>query len=166
MSNTYACSCAPPDSPMEELNNSSAVFSGKVVEITDKNKNAIFQSSADLLDIRFTVNKTWKGIDESEVVVKSSRDSASCGFEFVLNEEYLVYANEIEGDYHVNLCSRTASLSEASMDMEELGHGELPTKLIEEVDSEQSGINYQVVLLILLFIFSVLGFLFIRRRNK
>ena len=37
---TYACSCVQPGSPSEELNNSSAVFSGKVVEIVDGNKTA------------------------------------------------------------------------------------------------------------------------------
>ncbi len=73
---TYACSCVQPGSPSEELNNSSAVFSGKVVEIVDANKNAIIQSSADLLEIRIEVNRDLEGVEESEVIVKTSRDSA------------------------------------------------------------------------------------------
>jgi len=165
---TYACSCVQPGSPSEELNKSTAVFSGKVIEIVDENKNPFFQSSADTLKIRFTVIETWKGNVESEVIVKTARYSDSCGFEFALNEDYLVYANETNGNFHVSLCSRTASLATASSDLNELGTGEIPPKKTNSNIDDSNSFNVPIViaLLILLFIVIIVGFLFLRRGKK
>lgn len=124
---SYACSCVQPGAPLDELDNSSVVFSGKVIEIVDVNKSRVSQSSADPMAVLFEVKDVWKGINQSQVLVYTERDSASCGFEFAVNEEYIVYAKEANGDLRASLCSRTATFSEATMDLTDLGKGEKPT---------------------------------------
>lgn len=123
----YACSCAIPGTPTEEMARSGAVFTGKVIEIVDRNKNGFIQSSADPVEAVITVDQIWKGIEESQVVVVTERDSASCGFEFEVNLEYIIYASKDGDQLRASLCSRTALLSDASDDLIELGDGEKPT---------------------------------------
>lgn len=124
----YACSCVKPGSAKEEMERSSAVFAGKVIEITDENKNKQVMSSADPLAVLIEVEEAWKGINKTQVVVYTERSSASCGYGFELNQEYIVYADESDGKLKVSLCSRTAPLSEAEEDIHELGKGEKPTE--------------------------------------
>lgn len=124
---TYACSCAMPGSPTEEMAKSGAVFSGKVIEIVDRNKNGLTHSSADPMEVVITVDEIWKGIDESQVVVVTERDSASCGFQFEVDKNYIVYASKDGDQLRASLCSRTALLSAAVDDLSELGEGEKPT---------------------------------------
>jgi len=123
-----ACSCVPVGTVQEELDRSSDVFSGKVISIVDPSKNKKIRSSADLVEVTIEVIQSWKGSKESEVVVYTEISSASCGFEFSLNEEYLVYANEVDGQLRVSLCSRTAQLTAATEDQNELGEGQKPVK--------------------------------------
>ncbi|MCR2822955.1 hypothetical protein [Lederbergia panacisoli] len=134
---SLACSCIPVGTVQEEVDRSTDVFSGKVVEIVDSNKNKKNQSSADLLEVKFEVDKSWKGSNQSELIVYTERDSASCGFEFSLNEEYIVYANEVDGQLRVNLCSRTAQLTAATEDLNELGEGQKPVK-VPSSDTEKA----------------------------
>ncbi len=85
-----------------------------------------------------------------------------------MNEEYLVYANETDGDFHVNLCSRTASLAAATFDLNELGKGEIPSKQTPPSEEKSNGFNYQieVILVTLLFVFGVVGLLLLRKGKK
>ncbi|MBD8025154.1 hypothetical protein H9636_00655 [Ureibacillus sp. Re31] len=139
LTSSYACSCVQPESAQKELSARDFVFSGKVKKIIDQNENSIIKSSADLLKIHFEVNETWKGIDETEVIVFTERDSASCGFSFTTNEDYLVYANKEEGKKKVNICSRTSPLVNASVDINELGEGEKPTKSVNINENSRDG---------------------------
>ncbi|WP_081591177.1 MULTISPECIES: hypothetical protein [Bacillus] len=95
----FACSCAEPSQASQELQQSSAVFSGKVVDIVDKKSNKDIQSSADLIAIQFNVKEIWKRINQKQVVVYTERSGASCGFEFGLGKEYIVFAHEKGGDF-------------------------------------------------------------------
>jgi len=137
---SYGCSCVQPGAPLGELDNSSVVFSGKVIEIVDVNKSMVSQSSADPMAVLFKVEDVWKGINQSQVLVYTERDSASCGFEFAVNEEYIVYAQEKNGELRVSLCSRTAILSEATMDLNDLGKGEKPTV---QASAESDNSNFE-----------------------
>ncbi|WP_342568114.1 hypothetical protein MKY09_08970 [Psychrobacillus sp. FSL K6-4046] len=119
----------------EELDFSSTVFSGKVVEIIDENKNKSIQSSADPIAVHFEVNEYWKGLNQSPITVYTVRNTESCGYEFELNQEYLVYANESNGEIQVNYCSKTTLLSLADKDLSELGKGEKP---IEQVFNDST----------------------------
>lgn len=144
---SYACSCVPPDSVQEELAKSSDVFSGKVIEMKDKNKLKLTQSSADLIEVKIEVNEIWKGNNQPELLVYTERDSASCGFEFALNQEYLVYANEDGGQLRVSLCSRTAPLTAATADLNDLGKGEKPVPQDEKAPKDSDNNNLYFIMI-------------------
>lgn len=165
-STSYACSCVEPNSVKEEFKQSSAVFSGKAIKIVDKNKSMFGQSSADFLAVVFEVDDSWKGIDQKQVVVYTERSSASCGFEFTLNNNYLVYAYEVDGQLRVSLCSRTSPLSEATKDLEELGKGETPTKQASIDLQNDNSLYNNWILSPLLFIALLLVGVYIRQRTK
>ncbi|MFN7250345.1 MAG: hypothetical protein ACK4M9_06065 [Anaerobacillus sp.] len=54
----FACSCEEPKSPLEELKDSSAVFSGRVIGIVDENKGKELLSGDDPIRVLFEVNET------------------------------------------------------------------------------------------------------------
>ncbi len=109
---TYACSCMMADPPLVSLENASAVFVGKVTTIQDSNTGAV-QSSADPMKVSFQVSEVWKGNVFAEQALFTSRDSASCGFNFEVGKEYLVYAIVGDTGLTTNLCSRTMELAQA-----------------------------------------------------
>lgn len=172
---SYACSCMAPISVQEELTKNSAVFSGKVIDILDVNKNNKIQSSADPIAFLFEVDEAWKGIDQTQVIVYTERDSASCGYPFTINDEYMVYANEIEGQLKTNICSRTANLSSAFADIEELGFGEKPTEHVnlefeaKSIEGEVSTNNFfidNVSYVISIIVIALIAGIYLLRRNK
>lgn len=120
---TYACSCVVPDEPLVALEKSTAVFAGRVVKM--KEPKGIIISSADPVKVTFEVDSSWKGVEENKVTLTTALSSASCGFEFVDGESYLVYAYAREKggseDLMAGLCSRTVLLSSAGEDLKELG---------------------------------------------
>ena len=167
--NGHACSCAEPYPVQQELENSSEVFSGKVIEIVDQNKNVFSQSSADLVAVLFEVEQSWKGLNQKQVVVYTERSSASCGFEFALNEEYLVYAREDSGTLKAGLCSRTTLLSSADTDLVELGEGIKATELGKgqstSFESEISN-SYSGIILVSLVLGLAIVLIYIYKRKK
>ena len=156
---SYACSCIQPGTAVEEMEKSDFVFSGKVLDIQDQNANAYSQSSADLLEAQFKVSNTWKGVNETEVLVHTERESASCGFNFIIDEEYLVFGNENDGKIRVSLCSKTAVLSDAAAELKELGEGQKPSEVVnikEKINKENSmGVPitiFSVVVVLIIFV--------------
>lgn len=129
-----ACSCAESPPVETELNRSSAVFSGSVIKITDSSSVPFF-SSADPLDVLVAVDKVWKGPIGERVVVQTARDSASCGFNFELGNEYIIYAQGDKGVLATGLCDRTNLLAMASEDLSKLGEGQKPLKQSTDKDT-------------------------------
>lgn len=172
---SYACSCVEPGPVQDELERSSVVFSGTVIDMLDVNKNKSIQSSADPIAVQFEVEEAWKGLGQTQIIVYTERDSASCGYEFTLNKKYLVYAQEIEGELKAGLCSRTTPLSSAEMDLDELGFGDKPTeqvsidlagmKDVDQISFKSIVFNnpiYYIVFIALLIIVAI----YVIRRNK
>jgi hypothetical protein len=160
---SYACSCAELDSVKEAFEGSSAVFSGKVVEIVDANKNKSIQSSADSIKVLFEVEESWKGINQTQITVNTARSSDSCGYEFDLNKEYLVYANETNGTFNVSLCSRTTLLSLAEKDIQELGEGLKPTKQVSNISNitvDEDPISFENLTYKIYIFLLILGLIF------
>lgn len=120
---TYACSCVVPAEPLEALKSNSAVFTGKVVD--KKEPKGTIISSADSVKVTFEVDSSWKGVKGNKVTLSTALSSASCGFEFVEGESYIVYAyandEDDSGKLEASLCSRTKLLASASEDLKELG---------------------------------------------
>ena len=139
----YACKCAEPGSPTEELEKFDAVFSGEVFYIDHSyDPDAKSVTPEDRSTIGMNVSTVWKGTVHEVMYITTPPTGGSCGFTFVEGEEYVVYASDSHyGDdsYTASICSRTALLAEAQTDIDELGEGQAPqagTRGPAPVDSE------------------------------
>lgn len=119
----YACSCKQPAPPKEALKKSSAVFIG--IATAKKDNGVSYTVSFDIIEI-------VKGAKKPSTTVSTNRDEASCGYNFLLNETYLVYAYGEPGHLETNICTRTASLADAEEDVKALN-----IKLIKEEDKKR-----------------------------
>ena len=119
-----ACSCVPSKGPAEGLEQSHAVFSGKVVKIRrNRGSGDIFTS----VEVVLRVERVWKGVEAATVSVFTASDSAACGYGFKQGRTYLVYAHRTaEGSLSTGICSRTRRLRDAGADLKELGAGREP----------------------------------------
>lgn len=118
----FACTCAPPSSPSEELERSTAVFSGRAVGMEVPSGRIV--SSADPVEVTFKVYAVWKGPKSDRVTVTTARSSVSCGYEFETGRAYVVYARGEADDLQVSLCSGTKPLRRAGDDLAALGRGD------------------------------------------
>ncbi|MGI0090021.1 MAG: hypothetical protein ACREAF_06730, partial [Nitrosopumilaceae archaeon] len=119
----HACSCVAPAPPKESLEKSDAVFLGRVVEIKKDLSNIV--SSAQLIPVKFEVQRVWKGPAEKTITVSTALSSASCGYEFQEGETYLVYAYGKES-LQTGLCTRTQLFVDVYEDLRALGAGTIP----------------------------------------
>ena len=126
----YACKCAVPGSPSEELEKFSAVFAGRVVSVQHSfDPDAASVSPEDRTTVGFEVSAVWKGTVHEDMYITTPPTGGSCGFTFVEGEEYIVYghdSNYDDGGYTVGICSRTALLWLAQADLEAFGEGQAP----------------------------------------
>jgi hypothetical protein len=106
---TYACSCLAPDpnksleqQVKEAYDNSTAVFSAKVISISEN--SAKFSKT-----VKLKLTKSWKGKLSKSFTITTAMDSAMCGYYFEAGKTYLIYANGKNAkSLSTNLCSRTA----------------------------------------------------------
>ncbi|MDP3916789.1 MAG: hypothetical protein Q8Q42_00705 [Nanoarchaeota archaeon] len=119
-----ACSYVPKAPPQESLEQSTAVFAGRVIDIDAP--FGLIIGTGDPVEITFEVSRIWKGADYKNIVLTTARDSVSCGYPFEKNKEYLVYANGEDNALTTGIYSRTNLFSDAQGDLEELGDGKLP----------------------------------------
>ncbi|MEH7238944.1 LPXTG cell wall anchor domain-containing protein [Bacillus sp. JJ1562] len=112
----------------------------------------------------FEVNESWKGANTSQVIVSTARSGASCGYEFELNKEYIVYAYGDKNQLETGYCERTALLSAAGEDLTILGKGKEPTEKVDLRDElgESNPVLYVSIIVILL----IVGFIIWKRRKK
>ena len=117
-----ACSCAMMPSPTEGFSNAQSVFSG---EVTDVKENSGYGKT-----VLFAVKETWKGTNETEVAIMTGYREMDCGVEFVVGQEYLVYANVSdmykEQSLSTTICSPTKELGAATKDLAVFGQGQVP----------------------------------------
>ena len=128
-----ACKCIQA-TPEQNLEKSSAVFSGRVVDVVKpspaerqsprRNEDPNFLSG---VKVTFKVSEVWKGDKKQRFVVSTSESSASCGYSFQEGEEYLVYASGEEVKLQTGLCSGTKPLATARTDLAVLAEGKTPT---------------------------------------
>ncbi|WP_270179725.1 hypothetical protein [Alkalihalobacillus sp. CinArs1] len=153
----FACSCAKPsvEEVLEDPN--TVIFSG-VVKGIDENKGLFTASTADPVSVSFQVEKTYKNLDRSRVLVSTARSSASCGYEFEEGKGYLVYGYEREGSIETNFCTRTVALSEAGEDLLAIGGGVNSSVKVEEPLGEKDSdwiiwmISTLIVIILVLYI--------------
>ena len=121
---TNACSCGDLPSPAVALGQSAKVFSGKVVHVSDgggtEREPALLSG---YILVEFEVYAVWKGQAYATMFVETAWWSGSCGVEFYLGQEWLVYSYDGETTHP---CSRTRPLELAQADIDELGEGQVP----------------------------------------
>jgi hypothetical protein len=101
-----ACSCVGIEDWDAHARDAEFIFTGKAIQRTDwqpvaDSVGVIIFSSDDPTVYEFEVDETIKGIGESEgaaLRVWTVRDDASCGYNFLLDSAYLVFAYKPVGD--------------------------------------------------------------------
>ncbi|MFC0472185.1 hypothetical protein ACFFHM_17160 [Halalkalibacter kiskunsagensis] len=117
------------------------------------------------LAIVVEVDRVWQGVEDSQIILYTATNSASCGFEFQVGSEYLIYALENEDGYDVSLCSRTALVVDAKEDLDVLGDGLAPSVEVEfEGETKKHGNNRYLIWLISGIL--VIGSIFIAKTKK
>lgn len=158
---TSACSCVMPPPADVALSEASAVFSGEVVEVKKSNKD-------NGKTVHFNVREVWKGIDSTTISVFTGNDSASCGIDFIVGKEYLVYAHTLDSNgksiLSTTLCDRTAELVNAAEDLTIIGEGQIPVQTEETIDSQNN--LYYVYAGILVVVVGLVGLIIWIRSKK
>ena len=121
----YACSCMRPGPPCDYYGNAAAIFLGRVVgsaqrkTSVDENGNKIVY---DVGTIRFLVQENYKGASGYEVEINSGTGGGDCGYWFLRNESYVVYAYRSSEDnkLYTSICTRTQHVTTAKEDLEYL----------------------------------------------
>ena len=163
----YACKCAVPGSPSEELEKFDAVFAGKVLSIEHSfDPDTPSRSPGDHTTVGFAVNTVWKGVVDKNIDLTTPPTGGSCGFAFVEGKEYIVYAyegTEENDNLNVSICSRTALLLvEAQADLDALGEGYAPQAGTAGPSSQQpqntgAGITRVIVVVIVAAVVVMVG---------
>ena len=108
-----ACSCDTGMPLIGHIARSSAIFSGKVVgeeQSSVTNRNSIYTP----LLYTFEVIHRWKGVSQRTLTVATIE---MCGYSFEVGKEYLVFADNTDGQLYAYLCSRTQELETADQDV-------------------------------------------------
>lgn len=125
VSELRACSCGELPSPTEALAQSAKVFSGRVVHVSDgggtERQPALLSG---YVLVEFEVYAVWKGPAFATMFVETAWWSGSCGVEFYVGQEWLVYSYD---GATAHSCGRTRPLSLAQADLDALGEGHVPT---------------------------------------
>ncbi len=120
----HACSCGKLPSPTEALAQSAKVFSGKVVQIRGGDGGAREPALlSGYIEVEFEVYAVWKGEAYATMFIETAWWSGSCGVEFYLGQEWLVYSFD---GVTAHPCGRTRYLDLAQDDLAALGDGTSP----------------------------------------
>ncbi|SHG92724.1 hypothetical protein [Ornithinibacillus halophilus] len=133
---SHACDCAVEQSVNDEYDQSFAVFKGEVLKIKEDNSTK---------DVVIEVEEIWKGIDESQIIIRTGLGGGDCGVNFQEGHDYLVYARNTKlygSEYlQTNSCDRTDRLSGAEEDIAILGIGEPPGKQVDLINENNKMIS-------------------------
>jgi len=146
-----ACSCIAWQGTDKAYDQAAYVFSGKVIDIA---RPVVMVSTADEVKYTFEVYNVWKGENKAQIEVYSALDSVSCGYEFKLDEEYLVYTYESENKLLTGICNYPKLLSEATDEVNELNEISTPS---DDVPKENNSIwkNSNLVIYAIVFILAL-----------
>lgn len=102
---TYACSCVPPETAEQSFQTSRAIFSAKVLSITE-NKSKYIKV------IKLKLKESWKGNLLKTFTITTAFSGGMCGYTFKVGREYLIYANGKDSkSLSTTNCTRTAILT-------------------------------------------------------
>lgn len=115
-----ACTCAAPAGPAEGLKRSTAVFRGRVSEISRPFWDRIGLTNSGGHRVKFAVVKQWKGTASKSIEVATRLTGEACGFPFEEKNEYLVYVVTEPKDIQTGICTGTKNIIEAEQEMKQL----------------------------------------------
>jgi hypothetical protein len=173
-----ACSCGGTPSIEDQMNRRTAIFTGKVLSLTQpKPVIGELSYSSDPVKVLFEVKTVWKGELNSHTTVFTAMSEVSCGYEgFEVNKDYIVFAYGDPNRLETGLCEGTKILTSAKKELNALGPGYKPTNLTfpQEVPIEISSINketnnrYDIIVLVLLSSLTLIFLIVIsiRRRRR
>ncbi|WP_289136898.1 hypothetical protein [uncultured Brevibacillus sp.] len=166
----HACSCSTP-SPKEAIQQSAAIFSGKVIQVQETSdwhewiplsNKRVRGGFGVVLDVQ----STWKGIDQTQVLIFTEGWELGCGVPFEVGKEYLVYASYWERDVlETHTCSRTAELIHATDDLLTLGPGNPPSQSVEIVWTQKL-VPYSVLALLTLAVIAAIWLACRKKRGR
>lgn len=99
-----ACSCAEPNIEDDFALEDNVIFSGTVMEIKEQQRTFL---------VTFEIDQSWKGIPDDVTTINTltSQSSASCGYNFLEQQSYLVVAyGNWDQTPEVGICSSTTNL--------------------------------------------------------
>lgn len=106
-----ACRCAQPPPTPHAYAGATVVFIGNVVEIKEVGFGKV---------ITLRVIETFKGATAKTLTLNTGSGGGDCGFPFMITQSYLVYAHGTANDLGTNICSRSKSVANASLELSEL----------------------------------------------
>ena len=116
----FACTCAAPGTTEKAFQQSSAVFHGRVKQISRPFLDRIGITNSGLYRVSFEVIKSWKAAESGEFVVKTRLSGEACGYPFETGQDYLVYVAKIFGGMETGICTGTGQIAGANSELEEL----------------------------------------------
>ena len=102
-----------PSSPEDAYVDADVVFSGQVLSMELDDSGYNFEVSFETIDV-------WKGDVLDEIIILTATSSDACGYEFQVNNEYLIYAYSYNWGIWTNICTRTNLLEYAQEDLDYL----------------------------------------------
>jgi len=115
-----ACTCMAPATATEALNNSSAVFRGKVTRIYQSFWDTAGFTRTGNYRVKFEVTKRWKASQARNIVVVTRLSGEACGFPFEEKKEYLVYVAPGPAGIETGICTGTKGVLGADLEMGQL----------------------------------------------
>lgn len=116
-----ACSCLPIERVCEAAWKADAVFLGTVTHVYPLTFLGFplawpFPTAR---RITFDAKETFSGPTKRTVEIRTAMGCCSCGMEFQLGQDYLVYAYGVpdEGDLVTGVCSRTSRAKDSASDL-------------------------------------------------
>lgn len=115
-----ACTCAAPAGPAEGMRRSTAVFRGRVTEISRPFLDRLGLAKAGGHRVKFAVLKQWKGAPSKSFELITRLTGEACGFPFEEKKEYLVYVVAEPTDIQTGICTGTKNVVGADAEMKQL----------------------------------------------
>ncbi len=113
-----ACTCAASPPQATSFANASLVFRGRVLHSTPATGNS-------LVEVGFEASRIWKGPVDLLKSLRTANNSAACGVNFQVGQEYVIYVED-QSMSLVFLCDRLRAGSQIEDEARLLGAGITP----------------------------------------
>lgn len=143
---------------------SDLIFVGEVVSV--EKAYGLNINKPKQLKVKMMLNETFKGQGKLNMDFYTSDNSASCGYNFEVDEKYLVYSNIVDDKNYVSLCSRTQKFNGSENDITFLKNMNTSQNILKDENIKEEN-NYNFTILILISVFIVIfGIVLSRKIGK